>query len=244
MERISSFFSEVVEPAVERQRRDNNPADIEKETAAHAIEAAEIREALKRTQAELAELRTKNREISAELDARGDLVEARRDETSSSGATELAQAYSEQVERHTRQWWYWGAGLIGTLALAIGLGLTLLLWINELPADAEPAEIASHVTLDILVIGLLIYLVRITSHQFSVHRHLAAVAESKEAALLTFSRIVSAASEPETRTAMAGILAQSVFSSDHSGFITSSHDQITLVERLAGTVSQRSANGS
>lgn len=242
MERLATFFSKAVEPVVENARRDSAPTKSGKETAAQAVEAAQIRDALDAAQAELAELRAKNREISAELEARGALVEARRDETSASGATELAKAYSDQALRHTKQWWYWGGALIGALVLAIGLGLLLLLEVNELPADATTGEIASHVALDVLVIGLLIYVVRIASHQFSVHRHLAAVADSKAAALQTFSRIVSSASEPETRTAIAEILAQSVFSSDHSGFIASSHDQITLVERLVGTVSQRATN--
>ncbi len=242
MERLANFFSKTVEPAVERARRDGTPADSEREAAAQAVEAAQIREALTTAQAELAELRAQNSEISAELEARGALVEARRDETSASGATELAKAYSDQARQHAKQGWYWGGALIGALILAVGAGLLLLLKVNELPTDATAGEIASHITLDILIVGLLIYVVRMASHQFSVHRHLAAIADSKAAALQTFSRIVSSASEPETRTAIAEILAQSVFSSDHSGFIASSNDQITLVERLAGTVSQRAAS--
>jgi hypothetical protein len=240
---MQRFFSERVEPAVEaaaavERSAANAGASIDPDEF-HKLQAD-----LKAANQNLDLLERRNAEISAELDGRRALVEARRDETGSSGAAVLAQAYSEQALRHTRQWWYWGGGLIGALILAIGVGLLLLLQVNELPADAEPAQIASHVALDVLVIGLLIYMVRIASHQFSVHRHLAAVADSKAAALLTFSRIVSAASEPETRTAIAGILAQSVFSSDHTGFIASSHDQVTLIERLAGTVSQRATNGS
>ncbi|HYP55368.1 MAG TPA: hypothetical protein VEQ41_03585 [Solirubrobacterales bacterium] len=241
MNSLSVFFSEEVEPLLDEARREASRPGAEKEAAAQVVEAAQVREALSSAQAELANLRARNTKISAELDARSALVEAQRDESGAGGATDLAKAYAEQAERHTRQGWYWGGGLVGALVLAVGFGLFLLLEINELPPDAKPGQIASHLALDVLVIGLLIYTVRIASHQFSVHRHLAAVADSKAAALLTFSRIVAGASEPEIRTAMAGILAQSVFSSDHTGFISSAHDQITLVERLAGTVSQRAS---
>jgi hypothetical protein len=115
----------------------------------------------------------------------------------------------------------------------------LIIDANRPPDDATTARIVSAITLDLLIVGLLIYVVRVASHQFSVHRHLASVARNKASALSTFNRIVSAGTEAETRTALAAVLAQAVFMSDETGFIDASGGQVTLIERLAAPVTQR-----
>jgi len=97
-------------------------------------------------------------------------------------------------------------------------------------------ETVTIVTRNLLVIGLLLYGVRLTALQFRVHRHLEAVARNKAAALATFNRLVAVASEKEVRNSLAVVLAQSVFGSDETGFVGTAHDQITVVERIAGSL--------
>jgi len=63
-----------------------------------------------------------------------------------------------------------------------------------------------------------------------VYRHLEIVARNNAAALDTFSRLVSAGSEPDVRTAIATILAEHVFKSDETGLIDPGSDHIKEAE--------------
>lgn len=107
------------------------------------------------------------------------------------------------------------------------------------PDDASNADIAAAVAIQLLVVGLLLYVVRTAGGQFRAHRHLEAVNRNKAAALATFNRIVTGPSEKEVRTAVAVVLAQAVFSSDDTGFVESANDGVTLLERAASPVIQR-----
>lgn len=179
--------------------------------------------------------------VARELKDQIALVEAGRGAASASGAEALGRDYEGEAESQDRQWAVWGAALAVAVVLAGVVG-SLFITGTRPDDDTSNARVASSIALDVLVVGLLIYVVRVTSHQFSVHRHLAAVARNKAAALSTFSRIAAGASDPETRTAMASVLAQSVFSSEQTGFIDASGNQVTLVERIAAPITQRAVN--
>jgi hypothetical protein len=201
------------------------------------------RDELEKSRAEFADLEARQAEIAAELDARGDLVEATRTKTGAAGAKELAAAYEEQARSHSRQWKLWGVGLVLSTVIALVVGY-LVLHHTHPEKNATAAQIVSRVTVDLLVVGLLIYAVRVTSRQFSVHSHLATVAHNKAAALATFSRIVTSGSSPEARDRLADVLAQYVFASDNTGFLSGDGDQVTLLERIAGPLSQRLGQSS
>ncbi len=119
------------------------------------------------------------------------------------------------------------------------VGGYFILKVNRPPDDATTAEIVSHVAVDLLVVGILIFAMRVTSTQFSVHRHLAAVANNKAAALATFARIVSSGSSSETRDRLAEVLAHYVFVSNDTGFLETVGEQITLPERLVGSIAEK-----
>jgi hypothetical protein len=77
------------------------------------------------------------------------------------------------------------------------------------------------------------------SLQFRVHRHLEAVARNKAAALGTFNRLVAGQTEDAVRSVVAAALAQAIFTSDQTGFIGTSEDHVTLIERVLPSVSSR-----
>lgn len=237
---IQQFFRGTVEPLVD------HPDDSRSVTASLSDEEIEnvrmTREDLDRSKQEIAELKARSAQIDAELDSRRELVEAARTVSGAGGAQDLAAAYQEQAEDQERHWKYWGSGLVVTLVAAL-VGGYLVLRLNRPTDDATTAQLVSHLAIDLLIVGLLIYAVRVTSLQFSVHRHLAAVAHNKAAALVTFSRIVSSGSSPETRDRLAEVLAHYVFVSSDTGFLDSAGDQVTLPERLVTPIAQR-INGS
>ncbi len=119
--------------------------------------------------------------------------------------------------------------------VATVVGGLILFSRDKVPSGEITGPTVVDLVRNLFVIGLLLYGVRITSLQFRVHRHLEAVARNKSAALSTFNRIVSVSSEKEIRNSLAIVLAQSVFSSDETGFVDAAQDHVTLIERLAAS---------
>ncbi len=214
-----------------RRERENAPV-----LGVSEADSAELRK-------ELADLREQAARLGAELMSVSALVEAGRAAVGESGATDLAADYAQQANDHRDSWKRWRWGFAASMAVSvIGTLLVVLAW--KPSGDATSAAAVSRFLLDLLVIGLLLYLVRITSLQFRVHRHLEAVSRSKAAALSTFSRIIASGAEPSTRDALATTLAQAVFTPGETGFIDASNDHITLIERVVGSVAQRASGGS
>jgi hypothetical protein len=166
------------------------------------------------------------------------LVEAQRQAVGASGSEELSNAYSSSADDHQAASKTWGIAL--AVALLVSVGASVLLFLLNHPSDdAKNGEIASDLALNFFVVGLLLYAVRFAATQFRANRHMEAIARNKAAALTTFARIVEGASEPEVRSALATVLAQSVFASDDTGLGHSSGDQVTLIERVAAPMFQR-----
>jgi hypothetical protein len=78
--------------------------------------------------------------------------------------------------------------ILGALVLGGIVGSLIVVLALHPSDDAKNGEIASKLTFGLLIIGLLLYVVRMTSLQFRVHRHLEAVSRNKAAALPTFNR--------------------------------------------------------
>jgi len=193
--------------------------------------AADLEERLDRLESERSELVHRIEEYAP-------LVEAQREVATASGSSELSQAYTEQASDYREEWQRWLKWLGVSVAVALIVGV-LVIVVAHPSDDASSGAIATRIAVEVLVLGLLIYAVRVTAHQFRVHRHMEAVCRSKASALLTFHRLVAGPGEAEVRSAVAVALAQAVFSSDSTGFIDSSQDGVTIVERIAGPVAQR-----
>jgi hypothetical protein len=196
-----------------------------------------------RLRAELTTLSEQLTRTRAELESIRPVVEAGRAAAGASGAADLAGEYRRQANDHHRDWQRWQWISIASIVVAIG-GSLLVVLVRHPTGDATTARAVSRFLIDLLVIGLLLYIVRITALQFRVHRHLEATDRSKAAALETFARIVATGTEPSTRDVLAATLAQAVFTPGDSGFIGGSDDHITLIERVVAPVAQRVAPGS
>lgn len=161
-------------------------------------------------------------------------------EAAGSGIADLSEDYASQATRHGNAWRIWGSVLLLALAGAV-VGSLLLFSSERIPTGAIDSETVVTIARNLLVVGLLLYAVRLASLQFRVHRHLEAVARNKAAALSTFNRIVGVSGEQEVRNAIATVLAQAVFSSEDTGFIDGADSHITLVERIAAGIPSRFA---
>jgi hypothetical protein len=193
--------------------------------------AADLEDRLSRLEAERSDL-------IQQIEGYAPLVEAQREVATGSGSAELSKAYEEQADDYRDEWQRWLKWLGVAFVTSLVVGVIVILLAHP-KGDASNATIASRIAIEILVLGLLVYAVRVTAHQFRVHRHLEAVCRGKASALLTFNRLAAGPGEAEVRTAVAVALAQAVFGSDSTGFIDSSQDGVTIVERIAGPVSQR-----
>ncbi|HYX85497.1 MAG TPA: hypothetical protein VE777_11055 [Gaiellales bacterium] len=204
----------------------------------HMRAGGEPAEQVEAMQTQAAELAATLDQLRAEVGRLAPLAEAQREVVREIAVEEFSEAYRRDADGHARSWraWLFALGGSGVLALIAGLYV-----VHEFdpPTDATNAQIASAVVRDVLVVGILLYMVRVAAHQFRVHRHLEAVARSKAAALQTFNRLVTGQTDPEVRSAMAITLCQAVFASGNTGFIDASADQITVIERVMGAAIQR-----
>lgn len=191
-----------------------------------------------RLRREIDELRQSVANTRQELESIEPVVEAGRAAAGESGAVDLAAEYRKQADDHKESWELWRWLLLGAIAVAIAGSLAVVL-IKRPEGDLTDSSVFSRLLLDVLVIGILLYGVRLASLQFRVHRHLDATDRSKAAALATFGRIVASGTEASTRDVLATTLAQAVFTPGDTGFIGSGSDHITLVERIAAPAAQR-----
>lgn len=219
-------------------------ADLDAQVAAFSSEATELDRQSGAIADELARLvgdhnARRTEELEARLAELAPLVDAQREAVGITATADLSADYTQQADGQARAWKWWGAALIVSVAMAIAGGLILFREDSVPKGDLTNGTVVE-VVRNLVIVSLLIYVVRLASLQFRVHRHLEAVARNKSAALSTFNRMVVVATEPEIRNSLATVLAQSVFSSDETGFVDAGGDHVTLIERVAGSVSRPS----
>ena len=227
-----------VQRELERAREALNTVIVEEKAAGTSSEAEQMAaQRAREMEDQLAAISEDRDRLVGQLEELAPLVEAQREVTSGHGAEDLAAYYVDSADKHRTSWRRWLALLIVAMGISAGLGL-LTVHIVTPGEEPELREVFHSVAVALLVVGLLLYLVRITSLQFRVHRNLEAIDRSKAAALRTYNRIVSGAT-PEVRGTLVATLAEAVFRTPDAGFVGDSSDHVTLVERVVGSVSQR-----
>jgi hypothetical protein len=223
---------------LDRLRESLNTAIVEEKAAGTSSEAEQMAaQRAREMEGQLAAISDDRDRLVRQLEELAPLVDAQREATSGHGAEDLAKYYVDSADQHRTSWRRWLTLLIVALALSGGLGLLTVQAVAP-GEDPELREVFHSIAVALLVIGLLLYLVRITSLQFRVHRNLEAIDRSKAAALRTYNRIVSGAT-PEVRGTLVATLAEAVFRTSDTGFVGDPSDHVTLVERVVGSVSQR-----
>jgi hypothetical protein len=170
------------------------------------------------------------KEQAQEFERLRPVVEAQRELLGAAGTTRISGHFEEEADAHSTAWKWWLGALVVWLVVA---GIAGVVFIDQTRPmkDATNAQTATHIFLDLLVIGLLIFVVRILSLQFRAHRHMEIVARNKANALSTFNLLI-VGMEPEVKSAVAAALAQSVFSTDDSIFADASTEHVTILERV------------
>lgn len=170
------------------------------------------------------------RDQAREFERLRPLVEAQRELLGESATTKLSGDFDTEATDHGTAWKWWLGALLVWVVVS-GIGGVFFIDQTKPPDNATNAQIASHLFLDLLVIGLALFVVRTLSLQFRAHRHMEVVARNKANALSTFNRIV-AGQESEVKAVVAAALAQSVFSIDENVFGDSSSEHVTILERV------------
>ena len=207
---------------------------LESEAAAVKVEAA-LRDEIQALRAEALSVQASVEEAQRRLKEIDPLVNERRAEVSSDAARELATNYDREAERHASAWPWALVCLVGTAAVAVLAAWALFSSIRP-DDDASNADLVGYATLALVVLGVLLFGIRVASTQFRAHRHQEAVARNKAAALRTFSDLVAGPVEPEVRSQVAAVLAQSIFSSHDTGFGDGAGDGVTVIERVASSL--------
>lgn len=229
LDQLTEWFRSTAQPRAFRARLRE---ELQRSDVSTGYEEAE------RLRRELSELRDQMAQTRQSLESIQPVVEAGRAVAGESGAVDLAAEYRKQADDHKAAWELWRWVLLGASVVAVA-GSISVVSIHHPQGDATSAPAVGRFLIDLLVIGVLLYGVRLSSLQFRVHRHLDATDRSKAAALATFGRIVASGAEPSTRDVLAATLAQAVFTPGDTGFIDAGNDHITLIERVVAPVAQR-----
>ncbi len=189
----------------------------------------------------VAELQETFRKLEAEVQefkSLSDLVSAQRQLVGEAGVSDLSAHFSALVKTSKDEFDKWARRLAA--AVVIG-GAVAVAWVyGTRPAnDAGNAEIVTHIALDVLVVGLVVFLIRFFAIQTRAHRHVEFVSRNKANALSTFNLIVGGQDDPAVRAQIASVLAQAVFKSDDGIFSDASGDSVTIIERVIGAAVAR-----
>ena len=149
---------------------------------------ASAADAVREIAAALEASRQQQRELEARLESMASVAEAAREAAGESVGEDLSEFYTGRAQAHERGWQRWRIALVVAIGCAVAGSLAVVL-VKRPEGDITDAEVISRLLVDLLIVGLLLYVVRVAAHQFSVHRHLEEVSTSKAAALLTFSRV-------------------------------------------------------
>lgn len=165
------------------------------------------------------------------------LVEAQRKLVGEAGVAEPSQFFDERARDHAKSFRRWAIGLLATVVV-VAAGTVAMVYFSRPPDDATNGQIASHIILDVLIVGFAIFALRFVAIQTRAHRHMQFVAKNKANALATFNLIVTGQEEAEVRANVALALAQAVFKSDDGIFSDASGDTVTVVERVSAALSR------
>jgi hypothetical protein len=226
-------FRALLDAASALLQRVRDEAGVTPSSGGGANRGSEVQQPLHDADDEVERLRERLAEIEA-------VAESLRPEAGVQASRELGAIFEAEARWHSVSRERWLRFLVVALIFAAVLGWIVIFFTHP-KSHATNGEIVSALAVEVLVVGLLLYGVRIASMQFRAHRHLEAIARNKAAALRTFSQMIVVASEPEIRSQIATILASSVFASADSGVQDTSEDQVTLPERVAAAVTSRLA---
>jgi hypothetical protein len=189
----------------------------------------------------IAQLEETFRSLEAEVEefkSLSDLVSAQRQLVGKEGVSDLSAHFAALVKESKAEFDKWAKRLASAVVLG-GIGAAAWVYFTRPANDAGNAEIVTHVALDVLVVGLVIFLIRFLAIQTRAHRHVEFVSRNKANALSTFNLIVAGQDDPNVRAQIASVLAQAVFKSDDGIFSDASSDSVTIVERVIGAAAAR-----
>jgi len=218
----ANWFKNQVRPHTLRAHGERAALDVGGIDGA-ASEAATLRK-------ELASLRQEAQSVNKEISSRQDLVEGLRRVAGESASDDLAAVFAKRAEFLGNTAKVWLKALIASGVAAVGVALITFFVIRPHDTDQISGEDMARITLAAFIVGLFVYAVKTCAQQYRTNRHLEAVAESKAAALSTFTRFSASVSEENVRTAVALVLAQAVFATEDTGYVNATADRVTLMD--------------
>jgi len=119
-------------------------------------ESSQLRKQIAEQAEQLESLGQRAAELESELRSRASVVEAQREAVAELGVAELSRDFADRAAEHARSFAWWALGLTLTVVVG-GVGAVLFVYLSRPPNDANKAQLVTHATLDVLVVGLIIF---------------------------------------------------------------------------------------
>lgn len=198
------------------------------------------------SQERVEELQATVQKLRAEVAEFGDLsalISAQRQLVGKEGISDLSQHFTKLASASKEEFETWGKRLGWAVGLG-GIAAAAFVYATRPDNDAQNAEVVTHVFLDVLVVGLVVFVIRFLALQSRAYRHVEFTSRNKANALSTFNLVVAGQDDEAVRSQVAAALAQAVFKSDDGIFSDASSDTVTIIERVIGAASSRVTPGS
>jgi hypothetical protein len=189
----------------------------------------------------IAELRATFQKLEKDIqEFRGlsDLINTQRQLVGAEGVADLSSHFKSLATSSKTEFDKWAKRLWMATVIG-GAAATAFVYLTRPANNAGTPQVVTHLALDVLVVGLVIFLIRFLAMQARAHRHVEFVSTNKANALSTFNLIVTGQEDPTVRAQVASALAQAVFKSDDGIFSDASSDSVTIVERVVGAVAAK-----
>lgn len=184
----------------------------------------------------IAELRQTFQKLETDVEdfkSLSDLVSAQRQLVGKEGVSDLSHHFTALAEKSNEEFQTWATRLAAAVVIG-GIAAVGFVYATRPDDDAGTPAVVTHTILDLLVVGLVLFLIRFLAVQTRAHRHVEFVARNKANALSTFNLIVAGQQDEVVRAQIASALAQAVFKSDDGIFSDASGDTVTIIERVIG----------
>lgn len=188
---------------------------------------AELRETFQKLEADVEEFKTLS-----------DLVSAQRQLVGKEGVSDLSHHFTALAKTSYDDFRWWAKRLAWSIGIG-GAGAVAFVYFTRPEDNAGTPAVVTHTVLDLLVVGLILFVIRFLAVQARAYRHVEFVARNKANALSTFNLIVAGQQDEGVRAQIASALAQAVFKSDDGIFSDASGDTVTIIERVIGAATAR-----
>lgn len=161
--------------------------------------------------------KTKKQILKYEQDAKKAL-ESIQDNANKIGVSKYSTIFKEQADKHSKNAWWWFAGIIFILVTVIACSISLLKGYFNPPNDASWGIIVQFTTAKLIIFSILCVALSWAIKSYKANKHNEVLNKHRQNALDIFETFVNGTSDEQTKNAVLLQAVQSIFAQQNTGY--------------------------